>query len=78
MIYSSKILTAAVVFHRVAIPALKKQRASVSTVYCSSTGTKEMSTDQILSTVRNLSGRKYLSEIENQKLSLGEQLTKRW
>ena len=87
----SKLLTTAVVYHEVPsnthrqwcfptveIPAPKKQRTSVSTVVCSSTVTKEISTNHISSAVRNLSGREYLSKMENQKLSLRRQLTKRW
>ena len=51
---------------------------TVSTMVCSSTGTKEVSTDQISSAVRNLPGREYLSKMESQKLILRGQFTKRW
>ena len=86
----SKLLTTAVVYHgmssntqrqwyfqSVEIPAPKKQRASVSAMACLSTGTKEMSTDQISPAVRSLPSREYLSKMENQKLSLRGELTKR-
>ena len=62
----SKLLTTAVVYHgmssntqrqwyfqSVEIPAPKKQRMSISAIVCSSTVTKEMSTDHISSSVRN-------------------------
>ena len=89
--FNSKLLTTVIVCHGVLsnthrqwyfqiveILAPKKQRASVSTTVCSSIVTKEISTNHISSAVRNLSGREYLSKMENQKLSLGGQLTKRW
>ena len=88
---NSKLLTNAVIYHGmssnthcqwyfqiVAIAVLKKQRIPVSTVVCSSTGAKEMSTYHISSAVRNLFGREYPSKMEDQKLSLREHLTKRW
>ena len=87
----SKLLRTAVVYHGVSsnthrqwyfqiveISAPKKQRTSVSIMVCTSTVTKEMSTDHISSAVRSLSGREYLSKMEDYKLSLRGQLTKRW